>query len=376
MVQTPHYFYTPDPSRRTSTFSRGTERRRLFLRRGAKLQRLLERDVLLRVVRGHPADSPRRSGRHRRRNRHRRCAHCPEDAAARMEHGVHPVSAGGGPRHRQPCRPHRPENPVGARHGADPAYRLPAIRKRAEMAAGALCYLNSTLHYLYAVPRLIFLTAPLVYLLLNRSNVYGYVLTILAYAFPHIAQSTLTNSRIQGRYRHSFWNEVYETVLALYILLPTTLAMISPKHGKFNVHAQESWVRRVIFCLACGAARHPVAATQPEWHRHGRPAADHRAGTPAGPTDEYVLGLVERHDPRGSSGRRRGTPAAPPRGPPGATLSRASDPGRWARTRRRDRRHVEQRSRPDLGRRRRNTRRRLRHPARHCLRRGGLRFPW
>jgi cellulose synthase (UDP-forming) len=112
-----------------------------------------------------------------------------------------------------------------------------------------LCYLNSTLHYLYAVPRLVFLTAPLVYLLLNRSNVYGYVLTILAYAFPHIAQSTLTNSRIQGRYRHSFWNEVYETVLAPYILIPTTLALISPKHGKFNVtpksqsleHSYFSW---------------------------------------------------------------------------------------------------------------------------------------
>jgi cellulose synthase (UDP-forming) len=98
-----------------------------------------------------------------------------------------------------------------------------------------ICYFNSTLHYLYAVPRLIFLTAPLVYLLLNRSNVYGYVLTILAYAFPHIAQSTLTNSRIQGRYRHSFWNEVYETILAPYILIPTTLALVSPKHGKFNV---------------------------------------------------------------------------------------------------------------------------------------------
>jgi cellulose synthase (UDP-forming) len=112
-----------------------------------------------------------------------------------------------------------------------------------------LCYLNSTMHYLYAIPRLIFLTAPLVYLLLNRSNVYGYVATILAYAFPHIAQSTLTNSRIQGRYRHSFWNEVYETVLAPYILIPTTLALISPKHGKFNVtpksqsleHSYFSW---------------------------------------------------------------------------------------------------------------------------------------
>lgn len=98
-----------------------------------------------------------------------------------------------------------------------------------------LCYLNSTLHYLYALPRLIFLTAPLVYLLLHRSNVYGYVATILAYAFPHLALATLTNSRIQGRHRYSFWNEVYEAVLAPYILLPTMAALVSPRHGKFNV---------------------------------------------------------------------------------------------------------------------------------------------
>ena len=101
--------------------------------------------------------------------------------------------------------------------------------------AQRLCYLNATLHYLYALPRLIFMTAPLFYLLLNRSNVYGYVGTILAYALPHLALAITTNSRIQGRYRHSFWNEVYETVLAPYILLPTLAALVSPKHGKFNV---------------------------------------------------------------------------------------------------------------------------------------------
>jgi cellulose synthase (UDP-forming) len=101
--------------------------------------------------------------------------------------------------------------------------------------AQRLCYLNATLHYLYALPRLIFLTAPLFYLLLNRSNVYGYVGTILAYALPHLALAITANSRIQGRYRHSFWNEVYETVLAPYILLPTLAALVSPRHGKFNV---------------------------------------------------------------------------------------------------------------------------------------------
>ena len=101
-----------------------------------------------------------------------------------------------------------------------------------------LCYFNAMLHFLYAVPRLIFLTSPLVYLLLGRSNFFGFWLTILMYAFPHILLSNLTNSRIQGEFRFSFWNEIYETVLAPYILLPTLVALVNPKRGKFNVTAK------------------------------------------------------------------------------------------------------------------------------------------
>jgi cellulose synthase (UDP-forming) len=101
-----------------------------------------------------------------------------------------------------------------------------------------LCYFNAMLHFLYAVPRLIFLTSPLVYLLLGRSNFFGFWLTIAMYAFPHILLSNLTNSRIQGEFRFSFWNEIYETVLAPYILLPTLVALFNPKRGKFNVTAK------------------------------------------------------------------------------------------------------------------------------------------
>jgi cellulose synthase (UDP-forming) len=98
-----------------------------------------------------------------------------------------------------------------------------------------LCYLNAMIHFLYAVPRLIFLLAPLVYMLLGRTIIPGYWVAIVAYAFPHLILSSLTNSRIQGRHRHSFWNEIYEAVLAPYILAPTLLALINPKLGKFNV---------------------------------------------------------------------------------------------------------------------------------------------
>ncbi len=76
-------------------------------------------------------------------------------------------------------------------------------------------------HFLYALPRLIFLTAPLIYLLFGHVNIPGYWAAILAYAFPHLVLFNIANSRIQGQHRHSFWNEIYETVLAPYIFLPT-----------------------------------------------------------------------------------------------------------------------------------------------------------
>lgn len=105
-----------------------------------------------------------------------------------------------------------------------------------------LCYLNSMLHYLFSGPRFIFLLSPLVYLILGRSNVFGYLPGILAYGLPHVFLSTLVNSRVHGTHRHSFWNEVYEMVLAPYIFLPTLLALINPKWGKFNVTAKDSMV--------------------------------------------------------------------------------------------------------------------------------------
>jgi cellulose synthase (UDP-forming) len=110
-----------------------------------------------------------------------------------------------------------------------------------------LCYFNATTHFLFAIPRLIFLTVPLVYLLLGKVNIYGYTWAVVAYAIPHIILSNLTNSRVQGRHRHSFWNEVYEVVLAPYVLFPTLLALINPKLGKFNVTSKGGILRRAYF---------------------------------------------------------------------------------------------------------------------------------
>ncbi len=114
-------------------------------------------------------------------------------------------------------------------------------------AAQRLCYFNAMTHFLYALPRLIFLTAPLIYLIFGRVNLPGYWAAILAYAFPHIVLSSIANSRIQGHHRHSYWNEIYETVLAPYILIPTILALINPRSGTFDVTAKGGVVNHKFF---------------------------------------------------------------------------------------------------------------------------------
>ncbi|MGS0755464.1 hypothetical protein ACVBEH_12705, partial [Roseateles sp. GG27B] len=110
-----------------------------------------------------------------------------------------------------------------------------------------LCYVNAMLHFFYGLPRLVFMTAPLAYLLFGAQMFQAPGGMVLAYALPHILLSITANSRLQGRFRHSFWNEVYETVLAWYIAWPVLLALINPKLGSFNVTAKGGVIAKGYF---------------------------------------------------------------------------------------------------------------------------------
>ncbi|MCU1717243.1 UDP-forming cellulose synthase catalytic subunit [Pseudomonas sp. 5P_3.1_Bac2] len=110
-----------------------------------------------------------------------------------------------------------------------------------------LCYFNAMLHFFYGLPRLVFLTAPLAYLFFGAHVFQASAMMILAYALPHILLASITTSTTQGRFRHSFWNEVYETVLAWYIMPPVLVSMINPKLGKFNVTAKGGVIDRSYF---------------------------------------------------------------------------------------------------------------------------------
>lgn len=130
--------------------------------------------------------------------------------------------------------------------------------------AQRICYSNAMLHFFYGFPRLVFMTAPLAFLLFDAYVIHAEAIMIALYVLPHLIHSALTNSRIQGAYRHSMWSEMYETVLAWYIVRPTTVALFNPSKGKFNVTGKggliddgyydwmisRPYILLILFCIA------------------------------------------------------------------------------------------------------------------------------
>jgi len=113
--------------------------------------------------------------------------------------------------------------------------------------AQRLCYLNAILHFQYPLPRIVFLTSPLAYLLADQSVINAAAPMIFAYAAPHLFGAMIASSRVQGRKRRLFWSEIYESLLAFHLLRPTLETLISPNRGKFNVTAKGGLIERAFF---------------------------------------------------------------------------------------------------------------------------------
>ncbi len=113
--------------------------------------------------------------------------------------------------------------------------------------AQRVCYSNAMLSFFSGIPRLMFLTSPLAFLLFHAYVIYAPAISVVLYVLPHMVHATIVNSRTQGKYRHSFWAEVYETVLSWYIARPTLVALINPRKGKFNVTAKGGLIEKDFF---------------------------------------------------------------------------------------------------------------------------------
>jgi cellulose synthase (UDP-forming) len=101
-----------------------------------------------------------------------------------------------------------------------------------------ICYFSATSHFFFGFPRLMYALAPTLFLLFSINSVRGLGIETLFYALPHIVLSMQTNHIPYKRVRFSFWNEIYEFAMSFQAGIVTLLALVNPKLGSFNVTAK------------------------------------------------------------------------------------------------------------------------------------------
>ncbi|MEM6254523.1 MAG: UDP-forming cellulose synthase catalytic subunit [Cyanobacteria bacterium P01_D01_bin.156] len=98
-----------------------------------------------------------------------------------------------------------------------------------------LCYLSATSHFFFGFPRLMYAVAPNLFLLFGINPVKGLGIETLFYALPHIVLSMHANHISYKHVRFSFWNEIYEFAMSFQAGIVTLLALLNPNLGSFNV---------------------------------------------------------------------------------------------------------------------------------------------
>ncbi len=97
-----------------------------------------------------------------------------------------------------------------------------------------LVALQAMLQFYYTIPRLIFFTAPLAYLLAGISIIQTTPALLGAYALPYLLLAHVAQARLQGTNRLTVWGDIREAVLAWYLLLPTTLTLVRTELRKWR----------------------------------------------------------------------------------------------------------------------------------------------
>ena len=113
--------------------------------------------------------------------------------------------------------------------------RCEGLWQRGMSAVQNLSYIAGYLFYLSALPRLIFFITPIAFLFFDLQAIHAPAAMIFAYAVPYLLMTQIITSRLYGQYRHTFWGDVYETVMSWHILKPTLSTLFGPKNGTFKV---------------------------------------------------------------------------------------------------------------------------------------------
>ncbi len=117
-------------------------------------------------------------------------------------------------------------------------FRFPLL-KRGLTLPQRLCYMSSTLFWLFPFPRVIFLFAPLFYLFFDLEIFTASGSEFLAYTLAYMLVNLMMQNYLYGSFRWPWISELYEYVQTVHLLPAVVSVMLNPRKPTFKVTAKD-----------------------------------------------------------------------------------------------------------------------------------------
>ena len=117
-------------------------------------------------------------------------------------------------------------------------FRFPLL-KRGLTLPQRLCYMSSTLFWLFPFPRAVFLFAPLCYLFFDLEIFTASGSEFLAYTLAYILVNLMMQNYLYGSFRWPWISELYEYVQMVHLLPAVISVIFNPRKPTFKVTAKD-----------------------------------------------------------------------------------------------------------------------------------------
>lgn len=117
-------------------------------------------------------------------------------------------------------------------------FRFPLL-KRGLTIPQRVCYMSSTLFWLFPFPRIIFLFAPLFYIFLDLQIFTASGGEFFAYTLSYMTVNLMMQNYLYGRFRWPWISELYEYIQSVHLLPAVISVMINPRKPTFKVTAKD-----------------------------------------------------------------------------------------------------------------------------------------
>jgi cellulose synthase (UDP-forming) len=121
-------------------------------------------------------------------------------------------------------------------------FRFPLF-KRGLTVPQRLCYMSSTLFWLFPFPRTIFLFAPLFYLFFDLEIFTASGGEFLGYTLAYMLVNLMMQNYLYGSFRWPWISELYEYVQSVHLLPAVVSVMLNPTKPTFKVTAKDESIR-------------------------------------------------------------------------------------------------------------------------------------